>query len=588
MCSEAAGTPTSRCLLCSLGCATRLEQFAPQRWRPLFDGTGPCARGQLLADLVQSPTRLYRPQTRAGQPRLATLLDELRERLTRTDSRTAVWLDGNVALEDLAAAHAFAKSCEAGCDVLVHLPPAERGAAAGLTAAGVPQADPADWENADAFLVVGNPLATHPACARWLLRSGPARARTPCVVIDASAGFLTSYAQHTLLCRPGCEAWTLAALLATTVPQPQSASSEHSLADTGVSRTALDQAAERLATAQRPAVILAPQAGSHAAWRTLAEQATTWARDRHGTISVLTTSANALGVTPLMHKLDLRDWCSSLAADTSTSATILLVVGWDPTSAYPRAVWEPAFAAAEEVILADTFPPADPLPYDAWLPLALPSEAGGTYLLADGQTHDISGMIAPPAGVPTVRQLFAHLAGAPGEASVWQLPEGATTHLGAAPEAGPLAPPQPTPVHSWPAVLIADPTQYADGHMTRHATWSARADLLPELRIAPADARRLNLADGQTTLVANAQGQARVRVTLAAQPAGGGCYGDPSPVTGQRTGWLALQNSSPEVRALGTARAGHADDSTDAGLLHIDFPECASCATPEEVRHDRV
>lgn len=592
MSSEPAMTPpASRCLFCSLGCELGLEQFAPQRWRPHLGQTGPCSRGQVLADLVQSGDRLYRPWTDAGPTRLPDALRLLHERVTRPGARTTIWLDGNVSLEDLSAAHAFGEQRGEDCTLLMHLPPAELGAVEALEATGTQQTAPEAWTDADAFIIVGNPLATHPGCTRKLLRHGHARANTPVVVIDSSAGYLTTYTPHALLCRPGYEPWVVAALLAATgfegvTPGERIDNHAQVLADAQIQQATVQRAADALREARRPAVVIAPQSGSRVRWRALTAHAAAWVAERRGGLTVLTTSANALAVVPLMRKLGRHDWSSAMEAGGDFATETLLVVGWDPTSAAPRAVWQPVFDQAERVVFAGTFLPADPAAYDAWLPLALGSEAGGTYVLADGQRHAVHSILPPPDGVITTRELFAHLAGAAADEAFRETPDGEQDSGHAPLPAEALPPPEPIPAHSWPAVLSADPTQYADGQMTRHALWSQRAELLPELRMARDDARRLGLADGEITTVQCNGREARVRVGFStAQPVAGVCYGPQAGDTSQPSGWMAIQGSSAEVRALGGARLGESDASTEAGIIHITLTEGPARVAPREAEH---
>lgn len=594
-----------RCLFCSLGCRLALEPFGPQRWRPRWNGGDGtlCARGQMLADLLHSPHRLYRPRLAGREATWDAARDWLHEAAgARPDARLALWLDGSAALEDLAAARALAASRPEHTRLVVHLLPWELGACAGLDDAGAAQADPQRWTEADGLLVVGNPAATHPPAARWLLRRGAARARTPLVLIDASAGVLATFTAHALLGRPGCECWLTAAVLRAAgadasgwPPEAQADALERAVRDSGVAPAAVERAAGRLRELKRPAVVIAPQAGTRENWRAVSALAARWAQARGGMASVLTSAAGALGVTRYVRRHRLDDWWSLAAAGQATPADLLLVIGWDPTTAYPRSLWEPMFAAARRVALASAFPPAEPEAYAACLPLALGPEAGGHYLLASGALEPNEPLLPPPAGVLTVPQLLAQVAGA-GAVGVAGGPAGEAAALRSrevAPlDAEPLAAlPQPPPVRPdpWPAALIADPMQYFDGQITGRAAWTQRARALPELRLAPADAERLGVREGQEIWVRNAQGRASVRVTLApGQPAAGACYGEGSNLAGQRAGWLALAASAPAVRRLLPLRFGQMDAAAAAGLVAVDLDvPAAPRSVPEEATRAR-
>lgn len=578
---------TGRCLFCNLGCPLQLERFAPHRWRPQFNGTtATCARGQMLADLLQSPHRLYRPRHGDADVRLDNAIDALARRIAdSTTARVAIWMDGGLALEDLVVAQRFCATQPEQRQLLIQVPPGELGATEGLDAAGVPQTAPDGRHNADTFLIIGNPLATHPAAARWLLQREASRSRPTAIVVDSSAGALMTYGAPALICRPGGEWAVVAALLhaagfTANRTTPGLTLPPNTPENAGVAPAALQQAAGRLRDSRQPAVLIAPQAGRRDTWRALTAAAASWARAKNGWTCVLTTHANALGYARYARRHGIGDWWSAAVQGRSPVADVLLVVGWDPTSASPRALWEPMFAAARHVVLLSAFPPTDATAYQAVLPVALPAEAGGSFVLADGRATRVEPVLPPPPGVPTARQILSRLTGQPDAAD---RPIAEADLAPTAPEVAPVsaaAPDLPT-TGGWPAVLIAEPTQYADGQITRQSRWSQHVDRYPELRLAPRDAGTLGVRDGQLVTIHNAQGHARVRVALASQqPIATACYTEPTTLSkaGQPAGWLAVGSAAPDVRRLMGLRFGQRDDLAAAGVLAVEIETDAAAA----------
>jgi len=465
---------------------------------------------------------------------------------------------------------------------LVHLPPHEMGVVEGLDAAEVAQADPRNWRNADAFLVVGNPLTTHPPVAPHFLRWGQGRTNTPVVVIDSVAGVSGNYTPHRLVCRPGYEYWVVAALLASAglegkIDQlPKKSFLQQVLKESGIEWERLDRAAKQLRSAHRPAVVVAPASGGADRWRALVALAAGWAKQQNGMVSVLTGSANALAVSRYMRRHGIDLWASGCPEDTDAGTDLLLVVGWDPSSGYPSACWRGVAERAKHVVLASAFPPADADWVDQTVPLAMNSEVGGTYILADGHACRVNRVMSPPSGVPSIRELFAmlgqQLSGRgvdepiPEPASVSEEDVAATPTTSGAPVP---APPVPDEADGQPAVLMADPVQYMDGQMTRHSWWSQRSGLLPELWIPPRAAAAFGLEDGVTAHIRNNQGAAQVRIVVARdQPDFGGCFSEAAP-QGSQAGWWAVSGGFAEIRRMASWRFDVPNESALAGTINV-------------------
>ncbi len=584
-------TPVGRCTLCSLGCEVQLEEYALRSWRPVptCDQNGRmCARGQMLGDLLGQPARVYRAKGRSGEVRTSEVLRGLAERLRRRadgGGRLVVWLDGNVAVEDLAAAHAYCLRRDGPTRLLVHLPPHELGAVEGLDIGGVPQTAPSFWPLADAFLVVGNPLATHPPTASRLMRWGRERADTPMVVIDSAPGVVGGFAQHKLLCRPGYEYWVVTAVVvsagldAARMSLPEQSLLRRIIHDSGVQAERIDRAAEQLRSAHHPAVVIAPASGSAERWRALSATAAGWVKQRKGMASVLTGSANALAVSRYARQHGIASWAENCNEGEGEPNDLLLVIGFDPSSGYPQGGWQPAVKRSREVIFAGAFPPFDDRWADWIVPMAIPgAEVGGTYVFADGQRHRVDPLMAPPTGALSVRDLFGDLATEEAARGSEHRPEKVCTpairdedlmsRVGGSSLEVPSAPIL-NGNGGWPVVLIADPVQYFDGQMTRHARWIKASKVLPELHVSPADAATMGMKAGQIVKLVDKDREALVRLAVARdQPEVGGCLAERSPRAAP-AGWLAVSGCFSEVRRLASWRFDHADEPTHSGTIGV-------------------
>jgi anaerobic selenocysteine-containing dehydrogenase len=533
----------------------------------------------VLADLLQHPERIYRPAGAApGRPVADAVREILQPWLANRppDARMDIWLDGNVAIEDLAAAHALCAALGERARLLVHLPPHELGAVEGLDASGVAQTSPDNWAQADAFVVIGNPFVSHPPSARYLMRWGGKRRETPVVAIDPTAGVTGNYASHTLVCRPGGEYWALAELLIAagfgdkTDWLPHVDLDRQIGKDSGVDMDRVHRAARQLRSARHPAVVIAPQSGSRQRWRALSAAAARWAERSGGTATVLTGHANALGTARFMRHRGLADWATGMG-DGREPPDLLWVIGWDPASAYPRSAWAPDGKPARTVILAAAFPASQSDWVDVQLPLALGAEVPGTYALADGYPICTTPVMPPPNGVLSIRELVDEMGRALDE-SVARAGDFSPSDLAAAstlPEVQIPSSPEQISGEGMVVILTADAMQYFDGAMTGRSRWAAASDLLPELRISARDAESAGVSDGEVARICNDRGCVAVRVIVAdRQIDAAACY-DESPARDSASGWGAVSGGFSAVRRLADWRAGLTDPAAEAGVLRV-------------------
>lgn len=580
-------TNGGRCLFCSLGCRLEVEMFAPHRWRLAASRNGRrplCARGQAITDLLNHPDRLYQPSGRTRWRRPQTsVTDMLREWLASAAPNACleIWLDGNVAIEDLAAVHGFRESLGDRAGLLVHVPPHELGVAEGLDAAGVPQAPPEAWDDADAFLVIGNLFASHPVAASHLMRWGEARRETPMIVIDSVPGITGAYASSELTCRPGYEYWVVSELLTAAGLEdrkewlPDSELLRRIGQDSGVDMKHVHRAAKQLRSAGRPAVILAPESGGRQRWRALTAIAAHWSARCKGTATILTGCANLLATARFMRHHGIPDWASGTSDPGRQRPGLLLVIGWDPSSMYPESCWAPLGKPAEEVIYAGAFAPAERDWVDAALPLALGCETEGSYVLADGRLAQVNPVLPAPFGIPSIRELFC-------ESNAAGLRPGDLAAASILPEVTVPAPPVSNGHVGLPLVLTADASQYADGHMTRKTRWSQAHDLLPEVRLSLVFSKEAGIRDGEVIQVRYGRREAKARVSIADGLSLATCDGDAGGGAGA-VGWGGISGASAEVRRMADWRPGLKDEAAQAGVICAEILPRVDAAEKEPV-----
>jgi hypothetical protein len=554
-------------------------------------------------DLLQHAERLRHPEGTIGLRRigevLATLARRCRDIMDR-GGRIEIWLDGNVALEDLAAGQSFCDGLAGQARLLVHLPPHELGAAEGLDAAGVGPRAPRAWDDADGFLVVGSPFASHPPVAAHLMRWGAARRRTPSVVVDSVAGITAHYASHPLICRPGYEYWVIAELLTSagvadaTDWLPPADLCRQIVRDSGADMDDIHRAAQALRSTRHPAVVIAPSSGSRARWRALTALVSRWASRQDGMVTLLTGHANTLGAARFMRHRSIADWGTGLGDPGRAKPDLLLVIGWDPSSAYPPRCWMPDGKPAGEVVLASAFGPAQADWVDTLLPLAMASEVSGSYLLADGEITHASPILPALDGVPGVCGLLAALSKtSTSEYQAAAIDEGQTRSMFeeagiAAASIRPKVTVPAAPAGNLPAglslVLAAEPMHCFDGQLTRHARWLETSDLKPEVRLSVGDADALGCRDGGLARLRNARGEVEARVVVdKRQVESGACYVTTSgqPVT---AGWGGISAGHAGVRRLADWQPGLTDEAAQAGVIHVEVHPIEAPMT-EELHH---
>ncbi|MBL7132824.1 MAG: hypothetical protein ISS78_01880 [Phycisphaerae bacterium] len=487
----------SRCTLCPAGCELELIQAAPDAWRceyPKAAGKGLCARGAALGELLGHRSRILTAMRRVdGKPQKVAVDDALKAIAAAAGDGVTILLDGNVPCEDLAAGIAWcgawpqAKLC-------VVVEPADEQLLLGVEACGAEYLSSDDLEGCDGFVIIGDAFASNPACARGVFDRRKAEPKTPLVVIDAAGGTAGKFATHKVATAPGGELSALSAV---------AASAGLSVEDVkGKGSPSAEAAGQAIAECKKLAVMIAAEYGRTAAWRQIGRLAGQLAKAKGGGVMCQTTGANALAAVRLACSAGTVSLGEAMADDSA----IRLAVGSDVLGMLGRKGLK-VFAAAGA--LANTTTEAA----EIVLPLAMPGELSGTYLLEGDRAVKVSPLLEPPAGVLSPAGVIESLAMAAGVSRPQiPAPKPATQRL--KPGESAAAPRFSGP--PGPVLLVGRQAMHAGcGSLTSHGSWQAAVQPLPVLALAAEDLREMNIKNLSTVTVSvnGRSAQASVRIS---------------------------------------------------------------------------
>ncbi len=475
----------SRCTLCPAGCALALTRSGPDTWRteyPLTGGAGLCPRGGAIGELVGHQLRIVAPATRHdGRLRPTAMSSAIGDVLDAADEGLTVMLDGNVPAEQIISVAGWRRRWP-GLKVCLVLEPAEEQLLLGTEASGAAYLCSADLAGCDGFVIVGDAFAANPVCSRGVFDRRRAEPRTPIVVIDPGAGTSSKFASHCPAVAPGGEL-TAVAQLASSMGVDVTSVAPSEPADASVAAAGV-----AVAGCKRLGVILAAEHGRGAAWRQIGYLAGRLAIAAGGGVAVQTSSANALAAVRLARRCGL----VPLAEAVEGHDEVRITIGCDPIGMLGRPdVQVLAAAAALPNVTTDAA--------SIVLPVAMTCEYAGTYLLDGAKRTWVAPVLAPPAGVPTADDLIGALALASGiRPEPVELTEADLARLDVSPPPFAAEPPVPTGV----TLLLGRCGDHAgSGALTGHAAWQAAVQPIPELRIAPDDARRAGIENFATVTV---------------------------------------------------------------------------------------
>jgi len=506
-----------RCTLCPAGCELRVAAAGPDVVRSDYavrPAYGPCARGSTLGELIGHPRRIRRPAKRTGGRWAPLSMREASRAILEAagDRRIAILLDGNLPIEQLAAAAICCERWERASLSLV-VEPTDRELLIGLDAGGATYLAEDDLASCDGFLMIGDVFAADPRLAKGLLDRRAEQPRTPIAAIDPGGGSASKFASHAVATTADGQRATLAAVAATAGLDTQDAAGPDA-----------QRAGTALAGCKRLGVLMTAEHGRTTEWRAMGRLAAELATRRGGGVLAAPAGANALAAVRLEAQLGTVPLAEVLAAEdtlcVAVGCDVLGMLGWPDGTAT-------CFAAAAALPNATT---------DAAtivLPVAMSVELGGTWLLSGERRVRTEPLLAPPAGVPAPAEVIAALAAADGVPATTE-PVEAPLPQRRRGDKEPAAP-HPAPRGAPVLVLARSPVHAGAGEWTGHGSWQQALAGVPELRIAPSDARQMNVANLAAATVRVGERSATVRVRTAPELA---------------PGTVALADGYAECRAL--------------------------------------
>jgi len=518
----------TRCLFCSLLCPISLEPGSPDGARqavmeyvadPVTQGRV-CFRAHYVADLASHPLRLTEPYVREGEGPTPVSPEEgartIGFRLGEAAEQSAVLVDGNLSIQDVAAAVRLAREVVGTEMVAVYLPESDRAMMRGLRP-DAPFLALEDVAACDAFLVVGDPFGTHPVISRPVLEARASR-RAQMFVLDCLPNRTSGFARGFLRVRPGGEAAALAALcrmLDRPVPAANAWAEGRSAADlaamAGLEVSALQPVAEALSKAKQAAILLDPVPGRTVNVCAAASVASALATVVNRLMPMF-RYGNAVGAARVAAALGARPPEEVLEAVLSDRAQLLLCLGLDVVRLASAGDGARLRAAVSTLGVASAMRNASTERADVVLPIGTWFESGGTVLDAAGHRYELTALVPPPGGAVAVRELCRRVAseldaslGEPGEVALGE------AFLGQGASAGVQAEPAGKGIR---LVARSDIADLDLGSPSRLLAWPVFLEPTAEIHMSVADARARGLAPRSAALIRADGRQARVTVRV--------------------------------------------------------------------------
>ena len=533
------GRAASRCLLCSVGCPVRVIRAGPDQYLPDYvphaGYAGLCGRGSVLVELADHPERIREAHRHAGPAArglaarraspgdpaeagdgcvalgLEAAAREMAAALGNADS-AALIVDGNLDADTVASAGRFAAGARAKWAVLV--PPSDEALVRALDSSGCRFVGPEALASSDAMFIVGDPFATHPVAAHWILAAKKARPRMPVLVLGDGSSVTADFASAAYQATPGAGlASAVAAVRTSDSGRCAGAGADAKAVALRLTQGDPEQGRrvagwkEQLQSAKQAVIVLAPESGRASVIR-LASEAAALAKETGAAVCPLTTYGNAWGSV----RAASAGGATAIEAILREPVETLVVIGADLESVLAPPAVEEALGGVLTLIYVGPMPNATSRRAGLVLPSAFAFEDSGRALLGPGREVAFGPLLPPPAGVPTVREILA-MAGAGGAAKA---------DIGS-PVAAAQMPSNGSKVRGEGLLLrlAGDPIHFADGSLTRACRWPQAVLPRPVLVLAEADARAAGLAEGRTAVVRGPGGSAEAVVATDARQRAG-------------------------------------------------------------------
>jgi predicted molibdopterin-dependent oxidoreductase YjgC len=393
----------------------------------------------------------------------------------------------------------------------------------------------ADLRSADALLLLGSDLAAEMPvphlAALAAAREGDARL----VVAHPTPTKLEDFATARLRFRPGAAGATAVLLLHELLAQQGQRSDfimqrtdgfaafraaldrlnlDELREESGLTAAAVHAAAAALAHAQRPVIVLGPQAVGGSDARAVTETAVALLLALGGAENGLLFSADRCNLAGALLVGAGAAYAEVIDAGRSGRLGALLLVGGDPLVCAPQADGlRKAMEVTRFVVACDAFVGETAKKAHVFLPTTTFVERGGTYLSAENRLLSLNAAVKPHGDAWPEWQIFAELAkrlgkSLPGDtladlrtaalAAKWDdarvAPAGAKYHFGELPAAGTAPRGEMT--------LVVGPMFQHNGALSSWSKAIAEAAPAPFVELHPADAARCGLRAGDRARVA--------------------------------------------------------------------------------------
>ena len=404
----------SRCLLCAMHCPIGAELDRLGRVRTIFPADlgaaqGACVLGLTAGRLLTAENRIFHAQVGERRTDADDALQALAGRLAAAAAdRVAILVDVNRPLEGIAAAVALRDQALSGARLAAFIPPQD----APIASSGVGGCPPfAVIARCDLVLAVGDVCSSHPAVAMPLRDMQRAGRDNRLICVDTAPGRTVRAANESVLVSPARMAAFVCALAAAAGSQAimdalGGIDSDEICRTAGLDAADVSRLAGAIKDAKSVGVLVSHTLGRYSAGTAVLAAAHELARLSGSKLWALPTSTGSAVLPSLSHSLGLEGMAPMLSAVEHGDIDLLIVVGFDPASVFPRRIWARWREHCETIAWAASLHSEFAVSADVLLPLAFAWEERGYIVAPEGGLQEFSGWIEPPAGVLRAEELM--------------------------------------------------------------------------------------------------------------------------------------------------------------------------------------
>jgi len=517
----------TKCLFCSLCCPMVVEILAHGEPMVEFVDQDPvtqgrlCYRGHFVPELLNHPRRLTSGRVRKEQKLVPCSPDVALETVasalkTAIREQTLIFIDGNMACEDIGAGLAFAREVLPGCRAVVWMPPDDEQVLAGIADVHSPATKMENLSGSDLVLAIGDPFAGQPVIAKSVLDAKEAARGNQLIVIDTVRGKTARFATIHLQPRLGMDLAAVAALasgLGIDVSDIVKCDAKVLPDSAGIDASGVAEVVEAVKSARAPVVVLSMSAGKHANIRQIACIAARIAL-KCGSLLPLLTYGNAVGAWSFARANGALTTAEAMAALRDRQVNTILSVGAPIADAVPQTWLQVCLNRMSFVASAMPMPSGIDQYAHVSLPLGYWFESDGNAVDGVGNTTELHEMLPPPRGALRVSELFERL-GSTITGTAFSSEEDGIPAMSGLKETASRLPVAMAGKAPDPIILLrADGAGFAEGSIMRQCRWSRVMEHCPSVWVNPADAKASCVNDKDTVTVRTEQGSAQARVNV--------------------------------------------------------------------------